>query len=1004
MPLNEIRGVEVTLPPLTDAQKHAVFAADGPILADSVPGSGKTRTITCRLATLAKLYNPESILAITFTKGAAAEMSVRAKAMIKTSGCLPKVTHFHSFVYHLLKDLWGVKQLPIAEPECIVGKIGGFYRELTGSDRADSKTMENYGQLISRAKSSGLSRLRDCDEILTKFNQWSTESDLVLNLWKRLDGWYEENSLLDFDDLLNRAVEEINRSEEWRNRLHNQYRHILVDEFQDTNPPQWALVRGIVENRIIPIREAGVSVCRSDFDWTNRSLLACGDGDQCVIAGTLIHTENGLLPAEKIRVGDKLLAGCGVGNTKFSLVTDVMKRFVSDNPIVTVKTKGGYSVTTTPEHIHFAEYTLQGENEMFFTYLMYKQNVGFRIGVTRRYRSRGMQGNSTTLGYKIRTNTENADAVWVLETSETESEARYWEQYYASHYGIPTVCFKSHKGLALTANHIERLYKAVDTEARGKKLLADKHMLLDFPHHTPKCSTSKRRRNFSVMMCKQATGSGAIHECEVTGSSNEDREKLIDAGFNIKNGKNDSWRLRLGSIDLGKIKEFYEKVNQTLGGVNLIRTAGLLSGAFLDLTPASHVRRGMMMYVWNGSEIVLDEVVEIENSTYTGMIYDFNVERQHNFVANGILTHNSIYGFRSADISNILNFTNVYENCLVVELKTNYRSSSTIADCANRLIGHNRQRRVKCIEPHRADGAKVALVGFTTEEEQTKRVAQLLLELYDGRRRIAVLSRHHETLSLVREACEIIGVPTATTGGVPFLETRQIQMVKRWVIAACDLHDTNSLLASLAEAGENEIWRTRAANSSKFRLSLWEYIWQIDGLSEEETEFFQFLLRLNQLIGLSHFSAALELCFNRIEIFTELCEASDPIRMGRLLDAVRMIKGAELLQMLPEADRADFLNLFQIGKNARETTSVSLSTIHASKGFEFDAVIIVGVNDGVMPQFEAEDEEEERRLFYVAVTRAADRLVLCFNENNPSRFLAEITVTGENDFIRLNES
>lgn len=644
MLFEKTNGVEVTLPPLTDAQKCAVFAADGPMLADAVPGSGKTRTITCRLAYLASLYQPESILAITFTKGAAAEMSVRAKAMIKTSGALPKVTHFHSFTYHILKDLWGVKHLPIVDPEKILGKLGSIFKEHTGVDNADEKTIENYAQLISRAKSQGLDRLRDFDEIKENFIKWSTESDLLINLWERLDGWYKEHSLLDFDDMLNRAVIEINQMDDWRTRLHDKYRHILVDEFQDTNPPQWALVRAIVENRAIGVREAGTSVCAENFNWHDRSLLACGDGDQ------------------------------------------------------------------------------------------------------------------------------------------------------------------------------------------------------------------------------------------------------------------------------------------------------------------------------------------------------------------------SIYGFRSADISNILHFPDVYRNCLTVELKTNYRSTSTITACANRLVSHNRRRRNKEIDAHRSEGSKIALVPCSTEEEQTRRVTRLLLELFNGKRRVAVLSRHHDTLNVIRQACETVGIPTDSSGGVPFLETRPLQMVKRWLTAAFDLHDNGNLLAALAEAGENEIWSARAEASRVFGLSLWELVWQLPDLSDEDAEFFQFLLRLNQLLRNRRYSEATGLCFDRTGLFSELCEGRDPIRMGRLIDLLQMINAIRELEKSPETGRETILNLFQNGKNSRETRSVSLLTIHASKGLEFDAAIVVDLNDGVLPQFEAEDEEEERRLFYVAVTRAIDRLVLCFNKANPSRFLREVTAAGVNDFVQLDES
>jgi DNA helicase-2/ATP-dependent DNA helicase PcrA len=282
-------------------------------------------------------------------------------------------------------------------------------------------------------------------------------------------------------------------------------------------------------------------------------------------------------------------------------------------------------------------------------------------------------------------------------------------------------------------------------------------------------------------------------------------------------------------------------------------------------------------------------------------------------------------------------------------------------------------------------------------------VSRLLLELFNGQRSIAVLSRHHETLDRIRDACDTLGIPHDSNGGLPFEEIRQMQMIRRWLGAAIDLHDDDALLGSLAEAGENEPWRQRAIQCKAFGISLWELLWQMSDLSEDDAEFFQFILRLNQLLRGRRFSDAVAACFDRTGFFSEFCEGSDPVRTGRMLEALRLLNTIKEAEKHSDTDRQTLLDFFRSGQEARKAKTVTLSTIHASKGLEFDAAIIVDCTDGVLPQFLTEDEEEERRLFYVALTRAVNRLVLCFNQSNPSRFLREITTAGETDFIQLNE-
>jgi hypothetical protein len=443
-----------------------------------------------------------------------------------------------------------------------------------------------------------------------------------------------------------------------------QYTWVFADEVQDMNPLQRAMIR----KSLAP----------------NGFLIAVGDVHQCVIAGTMIDNR----PVEQLQTWDVVPAGFGRGKVARAVVQEVFSREVKDQPVITIETRGGHKLTTTAEHTHFAGYlNHQGESEPFFVYLMYKTSHGYRVGITRKYRV----ANKQSLGFKIRANQENADALWLLKCCATEQEAHYWEDYFAAHYGLPTCTFKhvagspKSAGLALTQELIDRLYASLDTPSRAKRLLHDLGISFDHPHYNPKCMTKSRRRNVTITMCSDPRGDKVLHYIEMSGSDLADIALLATIGIQVtNNGKGTGWRLRQYSQNLGELHRTLEKI-QSVMDVNVIQLASLAPEQSLPLTPASNVLPGMMVFVKQDKQVVLDEVVNVTRSLYSGTVYDLNIAEVHNYCANGIFTHNSIYAFAGAD-SDSWQLTVQEFKCHILPLTVTRRCAAVIVAHAQRLV------------------------------------------------------------------------------------------------------------------------------------------------------------------------------------------------------------------------------------------------------------------------------------------------------------------------------
>ena len=393
----------------------------------------------------------------------------------------------------------------------------------------------------------------------------------------------------------------------------------------------------------------------------------------------------------------------------------------------------------------------------------------------------------------------------------------------------------------------------------------------------------------------------------------------------------------------------------------------------------------------------------------------------------------SIYGWRGANVENILNFPDRFEDVAVIKLEQNYRSTKKILDSANMLIAHNTKRHEKILVAQRDEGEEVEVIASFDEKEEMQKIIARIQQLRErgaDYKDIAILFRINQ-LSNHIELCLLQSkIPYQIVGGTRFDERQEIKDVLAYLRLAFNPHDDFSLFriinnprrgfgdASLKsiEDGAMGFHSVYAAMTSG-RYDESKYLDRLVG-------FFTTIKTLrdrieNNLSGLHGFFA------NEIGLYAEkgvskaVAEANEKRQENireffnhlesRHADLSSHKSNSEILK-----DFIDNMMLVSLDTSPANKSRVLCMTIHNSKGLEFNHVFVVGLEDGVLPMQMGSDVEEERRLAYVAFTRARNNLTLSyvkerrshniFDATDPSRFLMESGVSKASDFEKFGFS
>ncbi len=384
----------------------------------------------------------------------------------------------------------------------------------------------------------------------------------------------------------------------------------------------------------------------------------------------------------------------------------------------------------------------------------------------------------------------------------------------------------------------------------------------------------------------------------------------------------------------------------------------------------------------------------------------------------------SIYSFRGARIENILHFHKDFPQLKIFKLERNYRSTKNIVNAANSLIEKNTKKIPKTIYTQNSQGEKIYVVEVPKDIDESYFVAKKIKQLTQTQNYsygdFAIMYRTNAQSRLFEKAFRQNNIPYKIFGSISFYQRKEIKDILAYLRMAINPYD-NQAFKRIINVPKRGIGKTTIDKLTKIAMqnnaSLWEVLTKIDKYTS--------LFQANTLKKLNDFREMIELFREEapkmnayqfvdfvqnksgLKTYYEQEKFENPERLENLQEFLNDV--SQFIQENNNAKIDEFIQTIALRtsedkENPSDTKFVSIMTIHAAKGLEFKTVFIVGVEEGFIPLmsalFSSADIEEERRLFYVAITRAKEKLYILYTrermkwgkiqKSTPSRFLDEI--------------
>ena len=492
---------------------------------------------------------------------------------------------------------------------------------------------------------------------------------------------------------------------------------------------------------------------------------------------------------------------------------------------------------------------------------------------------------------------------------------------------------------------------------------------------------------------------------------------------NAKNKMQDAYTFATFARDFKsqKIASIYEEYENSLNNNNAIDFDDMLMLTVKLLEQNAQVRE----YYFNRfKHILVDEYQDTNLAQYrlVKMLYTNNlteVPEERSLCVVGDVDQ-SIYSWRGADYTIILNFQKDFKNTKVIKLEQNYRSTANILNVANAIIENNTERVDKVLYSNKGEGEKIDYYEAQDEADEANFIVSRIKQDSGGDyNRYAILYRTNSQSRALEEACMAASVPYRIYGGLKFYDRKEIKDIIAYLKLIYNTDDSQSF-RRIVNVPKRAIGDTTVKNlqdyADKFDISLFAAAERIDENNEipprtrsKIKDFAQLILKFKDVQKKYSLQEFVTLVIEKTGYLAELQAQNTPESEADIENLQELVNVAgefvpedsdnilgEFLQQVALVSDTD--NLDNIANN------VTLMTLHSAKGLEFPVVFLAGCDEGVFPHqrtFNVPSEmEEERRLMYVGVTRAEEKLYLTsakrrqmwgeYKYYNPSRFIEEI--------------
>ena len=459
-------------------------------------------------------------------------------------------------------------------------------------------------------------------------------------------------------------------------------------------------------------------------------------------------------------------------------------------------------------------------------------------------------------------------------------------------------------------------------------------------------------------------------------------------------------------------RDIYQKYDETLKANNAMDFSDLLLNAKKLLDDPYVLERVQDRYRY----IVVDEYQDTNDIQYE--IISKIAEKYKNICVVGD-EDQSIYAFRGANINNILNFERDYKNAFVAKLEQNYRSTKTILDTANELIKNNKSSKGKKLWTNGEKGEKIKVFNASTVYDEAEFIVnEIKAKARDGKlyKDMTILYRTNSQSRVLEEKLLAANIPYKIYGGMQFFQRKEIKDILAYLNLLNNPNDNHNFYRIInvpkRSIGDKTLEKLGQIANEKgiSMLESTKYIDEIPGIRASVKEAVKDFYKMMHEIYENLDELSIKEVFDEVLIKTKYIDSIEDNKEDRVKNIEELLNSiSESERQNPGMSLSEYLDMVSLTSSTDniedEENFIKLMTIHSSKGLEFDYVFIAGMEDGLFPScnFDTSEEEieEERRLCYVAVTRAKKELYIShvsermvWGQMNymikPSRFIYEM--------------